>query len=92
MSNISSKALSSFKYGYLTIFFVLLSGIFYPLINDVSFSDVIIGIGVLFMSLIGCILVYKATTTENKSIIFFTCGFALITISLYLIFGLTGRI
>jgi len=38
MSNISSKALSSFKYVYLIVFFALLSGIFYPLITDTSFE------------------------------------------------------
>ena len=92
MSNISSKALSSFKYVYLIVFFALLSGFFYPLINDQVFTDVIIGILVLFVGLAGGVLVYKATTSDNKKEIFFVTGFALIGCSLYFIFQITGKI
>ena len=71
MSNISSKALSSFKYVYLIVFFTLLSGIFYPLITDTSFEPVISGILVLFLGLAGGVLLYKTTTSETKREIFF---------------------
>ena len=50
MSNVSSKALSSFKYVYLIIFFALLSGFFHPLITGQSFDVVIYGIFILFRS------------------------------------------
>ena len=92
LSNISSKALSSFKYVYLIVFFALLSGFFYPLINDTSFDIVISGILILFVGLAGGILLYKATVSETKREIFFISGFALIGISLYFIFQITGRV
>ena len=92
MSNISSKALSSFKYVYLIVFFTLLSGFFYPLITGSDFDDVISGVLVLFVGLMGGILLYKATTSETKREIFFAAGFALIGISVYFIFQLTGRV
>jgi uncharacterized membrane protein YjjP (DUF1212 family) len=92
MSNVSSKALSSFKYVYLIVFFTLLSGFFYPLITGSSFDDVISGVLVLFVGLMGGILLYKATTSETKREIFFAAGFALIGISVYFIFQLTGRV
>ena len=66
MSTISSKTLTSFKYVYLIIFFTLLSGIFYPLINELSLDIVIVGVFVLFIGLIGGILVFKSTTSETK--------------------------
>ena len=91
MSNISSKALSSFKYVYLIVFFALLSGIFYPLITDTSFETVISGILVLFLGLAGGVLLYKTTTSETKKEIFFGTGFILIGFSIYCVFGLTGR-
>ena len=92
MSNISSKALSSFKYVYLIAFFALLSGVFYPLITNTSFEPVISGILILFLGLAGGVLLYKATTSETKREIFFGSGFILIGISLYFIFQFTGRV
>ena len=92
MSNVSSKALSSFKYVYLIIFFALLSGFFHPLISGQSFDVVIYGIFILSVGLAGCILLYKTTTSENKKEIFFLSGFSLIIISFYFIFHMTGRV
>ena len=92
MSTTSSKTLTSFKYVYLIIFFTLLSGIFYPLINELSIDIVITGVFVLFIGLIGGILVFKSTTSETKKEIFFGIGFGLIAISLYSIFYITGTI
>ena len=92
LSNISSKTLSSFKYVYLIVFFVLLSGFFSPLITDTSFDIVIEGTLILFIGLAGGILLYKATISETKREIFFISGFALIGISLYFIFQITGRV
>ena len=92
MSITSSKALTSFKYVYLIIFFTLLSGIFYPLIQDLSLDIVIAGVFVLFIGLIGGILVFKSTTSETKKEIFFGIGFGLIALSLYSIYYITGTI
>ena len=92
MSNISSKTLSSFKYVYLIAFFALLSGIFHPMINDLSFDIFFSGVLVLFLGLAGGVLVYKTTTSETKKEIFFGTGFILIGFSIYCVFGLTGRV
>ena len=92
MSTTSSKTLTSFKYVYLIIFFTLLSGIFYPLINELSIDIVIVGVFVLFIGLIGGILVFKSTTSETKKEIFFGIGFGLIALSLYSIYYITGTI
>ena len=92
LSNISSKAFSSFKYVYLIAFFALLSGVFYPLITNTSFEPVISGILILFLGLAGGVLLYKATTSETKREIFFGVGLILIGISLYFIFQFTGRV
>ena len=92
MINSSSKMLSSFKYGYLIVFFALLSGIFYPVITDTSFEPVISGILILFLGLAGGVLLYRATTSETKRKTFFGSGFVLIGISLYFIFQLTGKV
>jgi len=92
LSNISSKVFSSFKYVYLIAFFVLLSGVFYPLITNTSFEPVISGILILFLGLAGGILLYKATTSETKREIFFGVGLILIGISSYFIFQFTGRV
>ena len=92
MSTTLSKTLTSFKYVYLIIFFTLLSGIFYPLINELSLDIVIVGVFVLFIGLIGGILVFKSTTSETKKEIFFGIGFGLIALSLYSIYYITGTI
>jgi len=89
LSNISSKALSSFKYVYLFAFFALLSGVFYPFITNTSFEPVISGILILFLGLAGGVLLYKATTSETRREIFFGVGLILIGISSYFIFQFT---
>ena len=92
LSNISSKALTSFKYIYLVAFFALLSGFFYPFITNSSFGNLITGILILFVGLFGSILLYKASTSNSKKEIFLAVGFILIGISLYFIFQMTGRV
>ena len=75
------------RYAYLLAFFALLSGIFVPLITyQTSFDTVIQGTATLFLGLAGAILLFKGTTSANRRGIFITIGFALITISLALIF------
>ena len=92
MSNISSKAFSSFKYVYLIGFFALLSGVFYPLITNTTFEPVISGILILFLGLAGGVLLYKATTSETRREIFFGVGLILIVISSYFIFEIARLI
>ena len=88
------------RYVYLLAFFTFLSGIFFPLITYHSNTDasilaqkealnlVIQGIVTLFLGLAGAILLYKAVTSDKRRGIFITIGFALIAITLALIFML----
>tara|TARA_Y100000782_G_C10042847_1_gene206072 strand:- start:95 stop:547 length:453 start_codon:yes stop_codon:yes gene_type:complete len=79
------------RYAYLFGFFMLLSGLFSPLITpNISFDLVIGGTATLFLGLTGCILLFKATTSDNRQGIFIAVGLALIGISLILIFQLQG--
>ena len=81
------------RYAYLLAFFALLAGIFYPLItNQASFDEVIEGIAALFLGLVGAILLFKATTSNERRGIFITIGFALIAISLAVIFMLQEHV
>ena len=92
MSNISSKALTGAKYIYLIIFFALLAGFFHPIISGASPNNVIIGVLILFVGLAGGVLVYKASTSENRRGIYLGGGFGLIAISFAYILQLTGRL
>ncbi len=83
--------LTSFKYIYLVAFFTLLAGFFYPLITNTSFDGVIIGVLILFMGLTGGVLLYRAATSEKWRGIYLGGGFALMAVSLFYIFQLTGR-
>jgi len=75
------------RYAYLLAIFALLSGVFFPLITPgVSFDLVIQGIATLFLGLVGAILLFKAATLDKRRGIFIAVGFALIIISLVLIF------
>jgi len=77
------------RYVYLLAIFALLSGVFFPLITPgVPFDHVIQGIATLFLGLAGCILLFKATTSDNGRGILIAIGFALIAISLALIYHL----
>ena len=70
MNRTSSKILTGSKYIYLVAFFALLSGLFYPLINNKSYDGVIIGVLILFVGLAGGILLYRSTQFEKKRGIF----------------------
>jgi hypothetical protein len=74
------------------MFFTLLAGFFQPLISGSSGENVVSGVIVLFVGLIGGILLYKTITTEKNRIIYFGIGVSLIAVSLALIFLMTGRV
>ena len=75
------------RYAYLIAIFVLLTGVFFPLITPgVSFDLVIQGIATLFLGLVGAILLFKGATSDKTRGVFIAAGFALITISLVLIY------
>ena len=75
------------RYVYLLAIFALLSGVFFPLITPgVSFDHVIQGVATLFLGLVGGILLFKATTSDNRRGILIAIGFALIAICLVSIY------
>ena len=75
------------RYAYLLAIFVLLAGVFFPLITPgISFDIVIQGTATLFLGLVGGILLFKATTSNNRRGVFIAIGFALIAICLTLIY------
>ena len=75
------------QYAYLVAIFALLAGVFFPLITPgISFEHVIQGTATLFLGLAGGILLFKATTSDNKRGILIAIGFASIAISLVLIY------
>ena len=75
------------RYVYSLAIFVLLAGVFFPMITPgVPFDYIILGTLVLFLGLAGGILLFKATTSDNRRGVLTIIGFALITISLALIF------
>jgi len=75
------------RYVYLLAIFALFTGIFFPLITPgIPFDYVIQGTATLFLGLAGGILLFKATTSDNRRGILIAIGFALITSCLVLIF------
>ena len=83
----TSKLAQIPRYAYLLTIFVLLTGVFFPLITpEMPFDYVIQGTVVLFLGLAGGILLFKATTSDNRRGILIAIGFALIAICLVLIY------
>ena len=77
------------RYAYLLAIFSLLAGIFFPLITPGAPYDYVIqGTATLFLGLVGAILLFKAATSDNRRGILIAIGFALIAISLTLIYHL----
>ena len=80
------------RYAYLLAIFVLLAGVFFPLITPgISFDIVIQGTATLFLGLVGGILLFKATTSNNRRSVFIAIGFALIAICLTLIYHIQAQ-
>ena len=77
------------RYAYLLAIFSLLAGVFFPLITPgIPYDHVIQGTATLFLGLAGGILLFKATTSDNRRGILIAIGFALIAICLVLIYHL----
>ena len=75
------------QYVYLLAIFALLAGVFFPLITPgVPYDYVIQGTATLFLGLAGGILLFKATTSDNRRGILIAIGFVLIAICLALIY------
>ena len=77
------------RYVYLLAIFALLAGVFFPLITPgVPFDHIIQGTATLFLGLAGGILLFKATTSDNRRGILIVIGLVLIAICLALIYHL----
>ena len=77
------------RYVYLLAIFALFTGVFFPLITpEIPFDYVIQGTAILFLGLSGGILLFKATTSDNRRGILIAIGFALIAICLVSIYHL----
>ena len=77
------------RYAYLLAIFALLTGVFFPLITPgVPFDHIIQGTATLFLGLAGGILLFKATTSDNRRGILIAIGSVLIAICLALIYHL----
>jgi len=77
------------RYAYLLAIFALLAGVFFPLITPgIPYDYVIQGTATLFLGLVGGILLFKSITSDNRRGILIAIGFALIAISLALIYHL----
>ena len=77
------------QYAYLLAIFALLAGVFFPLITPgIPYDYVIQGTATLFLGLVGGILLFKSITSDNRRGILIAIGFALIAISLTLIYHL----
>jgi len=77
------------QYAYLLAIFALLAGVFFPLITPVvPYDYVILGTATLFLGLVGAIVLFKATTSDNRRGILVAIGFVLIAISMALIYYL----
>ena len=77
------------RYAYLLAIFALLTGVFFPLITPgVPYDHTIQGTATLFLGLVGGILLFKATTSDNRRGILIAIGFTLIAICLTLIYHL----
>ena len=88
-----SKILSVTKYIYLIVFFSLLSGVFYPIVETgANINSVVIGVLILFFGLAGSVLVYKASTSDKRQKTYLIAGFAILAIALLLIFAVIGRL
>ena len=86
-SNLNTILTQIPRYVYLLVIFALLAGVFFPLITPgIPFDFIILGTATLFLGLVGTILLFKAVTSDKMRGIFIAVGFALITISLVLIY------
>ena len=83
-STSSFKPTGIIKYVYLILFFGLLAGIMAPIVNPletgVTLDESIIGIGILFVGLVGGILIFKSTTSVENRMTFLIIGIALMII------------
>lgn len=82
---LTSRRASAFKYVYLLVFFMLLSGLFQPFISGVGGDKLVAGVLILSLGLVGAILLWKSAYDKNNRISYMGLGFGVLGASLYLI-------
>ena len=82
----SSKAVSSFTYVYIIVFFLLLSGVFQPLISGNDGDMLVAGVFVLLLGLLGGILLWKSSHDKDNRVVYMGLGFGLMAGSLAMVF------
>ena len=83
--SIKSLIKAGTKYAYIIAAAALLSGIFTPFTLGMELNNVISGMLVIFLGLGGGVLIFKAATRKEHSIILILIGLALMITSLILI-------
>ena len=86
-----SKILAGAKYVYLIAFFALLSGAFYPIVTHGNGDSVVEGVLILFVGLAGAVSLYKAGTSDKNQKAYLIAGFAILAISLVLVYAAIGK-
>jgi len=87
-----SKILVGAKYGYFIFFFALLSGMFYPVITHSSSVTVVEGVLILLIGLAGAVSLYKAGTSDKHQKAYLITGFAILSLSLVLVYASLGKL
>ena len=82
---LASRHISTFKYVYLLVFFMLLSGLFQPFISGVGGDKLVAGVLILSLGLVGAILLWKSAYDKDNKISYMALGFGVLGASLYLI-------
>jgi len=89
--SLGRRTLIGVKGAYLGGFFALLSGVFYPFVSQGPLGEVILGVLVLFLGLLGGIVVYRAVTSGSV-VALLVLGFSMVASSFGLILYMAGAL
>jgi len=88
----NNNFITGMKYLYLLVFYALLSGMFYPIINKQYPDKVFNGIMILWIGLAGILLIYKgAKESGNNKMRYLIFGSVITFGDLFFIFAATGK-
>lgn len=90
--NLIRHPLTVVRLVYITGFFALLSGIFYPVVTQTSLADSIRGILILFLGLFGGFVIYRAAFSKKSTTPLLGAGLAILMLTLYLVMDFSGVI
>lgn len=80
-----AKMGGSFRYVYIVVFFLLLSGLFQPFIAGDDGALLVAGVFVLLLGLLGGILLWRSSHDKNNRVVYMGLGFALVAGSLAMV-------